>query len=344
MHRTSPSGALLAVALIGCFVPGSPWLLSSPHLRPLRPPSSPRASHAERLCCCAAGDGSTLEAAESVLDSFDREHQRVAREGFRGEREGFGGGTSATKWAASHPNWPALRRAVLALSSQSEKVMLGICADDASEGVAALKQWVGALELPKGRLHGMDRDGQALDMTDFGAVFIKYSSVGGQVSSSGDAMLNGYAGSFRGVYFNPQLADGEFRQYAVLPLFLFDKCGAPVEDDRVARESTVQQDGSAKTQPHASNPTAHCSLTKESVGVLIAPLSDTLVQLGASLSVMAVDDASASVCLDFKGPDVLNFGITNALQQGGVTKVVFHPETLQDRAKSHIFEFDGVDD
>ena len=59
---------------------------------------------------------------------------------------------------------------------------------------------------------------------------------------------------------------------------------------------------------------------------------------------MAVDDASASVCLDFKGPDVLKFGITNALQQGGVTKVVFHPETLQDRAKSHVFEFDGVDD
>lgn len=29
------------------------------------------------------------------------------------------------------------------------QVMMGICADDAFEGVAALKEWVGALELPR---------------------------------------------------------------------------------------------------------------------------------------------------------------------------------------------------
>ena len=27
--------------------------------------------------------------------------------------------------------------------------MLGLCAEDAHEGVAALKEWVGALELPR---------------------------------------------------------------------------------------------------------------------------------------------------------------------------------------------------
>ena len=32
-----------------------------------------------------------------------------------------------------------------------------------------------------------------------------------------------YGGDFRGVYFNPELGDGEFRQYAVLPIDLFEK-------------------------------------------------------------------------------------------------------------------------
>ena len=73
----------------------------------------------------------------------------------------------------------------------------------------------------------MDKDGQPLDMSDFGPVYIKYTSAGGEISDQGDAMLNGYGGSYRGVYFNPVLADGEFRQYAVLPLFLFDSRNSP---------------------------------------------------------------------------------------------------------------------
>ncbi|EKX33388.1 hypothetical protein GUITHDRAFT_62358, partial [Guillardia theta CCMP2712] len=98
--------------------------------------------------------------------------------------------------------------------------MMGFCAESAEEGVGALKAWVSALELPRGRLHGMDKDGVALDMSDFGAVYIKYSSTGGEILSAGDATLNGYDGSYRGVYFNPTLPDGKFRQYAVLPLDL----------------------------------------------------------------------------------------------------------------------------
>eukprot|EP00966_Prymnesium_polylepis_P172208 3981921-Prymnesium_polylepis.1 len=41
--------------------------------------------------------------------------------------------------------------------------MLGICADDAAAGVGGLKAWVGSLGLPRGVLHGMDRDGVPLD-------------------------------------------------------------------------------------------------------------------------------------------------------------------------------------
>jgi len=98
--------------------------------------------------------------AERVLAAFDAEQQRVAREGFGGVREGFGGGTSAAKWAAAHPDWPALRSAVRTLAGESEKVMMGICAEDAFEGVAALKEWVGALQLARcGRAGGHTRTG-----------------------------------------------------------------------------------------------------------------------------------------------------------------------------------------
>ena len=91
----------------------------------------------------------TREEAESLLAAFDEEQQRIAKEGFGGVREGLGGGTSAAKWAAVYPDWPALRNAVLTLTGESERVMLGICAEDAFEGVAALKEWVSALQLPR---------------------------------------------------------------------------------------------------------------------------------------------------------------------------------------------------
>ena len=60
----------------------------------------------------------------------------------------------------------------------------------------------------------MDKDGVPLDMTDFGAVYIKYNSDGSSSDPPGTATLSGYGGDFRGVYFNPDLGDGSFRQYA----------------------------------------------------------------------------------------------------------------------------------
>ncbi|KAJ1472810.1 hypothetical protein T484DRAFT_1574581, partial [Baffinella frigidus] len=89
--------------------------------------------------------------------------------------------------------------------------MLGFCGDDASQAVEALKAWITALALPRGMLHGMDKEGVPIDMSIFGAVYIKYSSTGAEVPYAW------YDGAFRGVYFNPQLPDGEFRQYAVTP-------------------------------------------------------------------------------------------------------------------------------
>jgi len=112
------------------------------------------------------------------------------------------------------------------------RCMLGICAPSAEEGVAALKAWVTALELPRGLLHGMDKDGVPIDLS--GGVYIKYNSGGvytfADIRKSGlgfdalwkpgDALLEPYDGTYRGVYFQVELKDDEFRQYLV-PLDIF---------------------------------------------------------------------------------------------------------------------------
>ena len=110
--------------------------------------------------------------------------------------------------------------------------MLGICASSLEEGIGTLKAWVTSLRLPRGLLHGADKDGVRVEID--GGVYIKYNSGGvytfADIRKSrmgfdalwkpGDAMLEPYDGSFRGVYFQVELADGEFRQYLV-PLDTF---------------------------------------------------------------------------------------------------------------------------
>jgi Domain of unknown function (DUF1824) len=112
------------------------------------------------------------------------------------------------------------------------RCMLGICASSAAEGIAALKLWVTNLDLPRGLLHGMDVDGVPLELN--GGVYIKYNSGGvytfadirksqmgfNALWKPGDAMLEEYDGTYRGVYFQVELGDGEFRQY-LLPHDLF---------------------------------------------------------------------------------------------------------------------------
>jgi hypothetical protein len=119
------------------------------------------------------------------------------------------------------------------IDSTKGRCMLGICASSAKEGVTILKSWVTALQLPRGLLHGMDKDGVPLDFD--GGVYIKYNSGGvytfqdirksgmgfDALWKPGDALLEPYDGSFRGVYFQVELEDNVFRQYLV-PLDLFD--------------------------------------------------------------------------------------------------------------------------
>ena len=61
-------------------------------------------------------------------------------------------------------------------------------------------------------------------------------------------MLSGYTGAFRGVYFNPGLADGEFRQFAVLPLDLF----ASEDPIELSAAATEQPPGAAIDSPAAA--------------------------------------------------------------------------------------------
>ena len=56
------------------------------------------------------------------------------------------------------------------------RCILGICAASAEEGIATLKAWVTGLDLTRGLLHGMDKDGIPLDIN--GAVYIKYNTGG----------------------------------------------------------------------------------------------------------------------------------------------------------------------
>jgi len=160
--------------------------------------------------------------AERLLAEYDANHRAAAASA---GASGLGGALTANAWAVSADRAPlaaAVKAMRLAAMPSNGRIMLGICAQDASEGLAALKAWVSRLHLPRGVLHGMDRDGVPLDMSEFGSVYIKYNS---HASSAGDppgtATLSGYNGDFRGVYFNPDLQDGNFRQFAVLPLDLF---------------------------------------------------------------------------------------------------------------------------
>jgi hypothetical protein len=179
-------------------------------------------------------DGGADDAAlaEILLSDFDAEYRAAAAsEGARGR----GGARTADEWARSVPREP-LAAAVLSLCSAKPAkglVLLGICADDAETGVAALKAWVSALQLPRGLLYNADTDGVPRDLSGFGPVYIKYNSV------SGAAHLDRCPGQFRGVLFTPDLMDGVFRQYGFLPLELLEECFAAGEQRPIAEEFDI---------------------------------------------------------------------------------------------------------
>lgn len=230
-------------------------------------PSSPSSGIPSSGSPGPGGDGAPVAHAERCLGAYDAGHRAAAKEG--GVGLGGGVSANAWAAAKGSVERAALRGAVQALllpqghrggrnppdedalelrpfraaavagavagaaadgsAVWCERVTLGICAPDAASGVAALKRWVGALDLPRGVLHGMDLDGEPLAIE--GPVYVKYNSGtrtfaevranGGAMWKPGDAFLNSYDGDYRGVGFVPHLSDGEPRHYAYLPLDLF---------------------------------------------------------------------------------------------------------------------------
>ena len=110
-----------------------------------------------------------IDKADEVLSAYDNAHRAVASQP---DAEGLGGALTANAWslnADAAPLAAAVRSLAATALQRDGRLMLGICANDAAEGVATLKKWVGALQLPRGELHGMDVDGVPIDMSDFGA-------------------------------------------------------------------------------------------------------------------------------------------------------------------------------
>jgi hypothetical protein len=189
-----------------------------------------------------------LQMATNALRGFDTLQQNfIQTDG----SQGMGGGSSALKFIQTKisPNdRQSLRNAVMILTNEAHKqrgtslnqqhgrIMLGICAENVSEGLMGLRTWVDALALPRGLLHGLDEDGKPMENPEtLGSVYLKYNTGGCMTFSDirksgkgfdglwkpGDVVLETYDGDFRGIYFNVELEDGEFRQFGVLPTDLF---------------------------------------------------------------------------------------------------------------------------
>ena len=126
----------------------------------------------------AAPGSPTIAQATELLEAYDAWYRLSASEG--GEGPPTANGATTANALASRADRSPLAAAVRALATaalaRDSRLMLGICAADAAEGLATLKRWVGSLGLPRGTLHGMDDDGVPIDMSDFGAVYIKYDS------------------------------------------------------------------------------------------------------------------------------------------------------------------------
>ena len=91
--------------------------------------------------------------------------------------------------------------------------MMGICAQDAVGGIAALKAWTGDLGHQGGSCTGWT-------WTASRWIRRRDPCSSSTTPDSGDAFLSGYGGEYRGVLFTPELGDGAFRQYGYLPLDL----------------------------------------------------------------------------------------------------------------------------
>jgi hypothetical protein len=199
----------------------------------------------EIISTTPTNNSDSISNATYILQSHDEaQRQYMAKDGNRG----LGGGYSAYMHIRSldTSTRTILRESIHILiqqahnerdiDSSSGRIMLGICASNAPEGLSGLKSWVSNCNLPRGMLHGMDVDGIPIpNIEECGAVYIKYSTGGAMTYSEirrsrrgfdalwkpGDAVLEMYDGDFRGVYLNVELNDGVFRQFGLLPTDLF---------------------------------------------------------------------------------------------------------------------------
>lgn len=236
-----------------------------------------------------------ISAADAILAAYDQDHRASAT---APGSEGLGGGSTATAWAQQQEGEPladAVRTLCVAADERMGRVMLGICAEDAGEGVVALKSWVANLSLPRGVLHGMDKDGEPLDMSTFGGVYIKYNSRATAKDSGGTAVLSGYAGDFRGVYLNVDLNDGLFRQYAVLPLDLFGSAPIAAPQPQASPQPPPAISVEAADQPAVP-------LSTEAVIMTLEPLVSALSDLGVRVEVRAVAPDRGELVLGYVGP------------------------------------------
>lgn len=271
----------------------------------------------------------TLASARVVLSVYDEGHRRAAREG----GEGMGGALSANRWAQGADRG-ALSDAVRTVSAQAQRVMLGFCADDAVSAVDALKCWVSALGLPRGTLHGMDEGGVPRDMSTFGSVYIKYNSL---PTASGDpagsAMLSGYGGEFRGVYFSPFLGDDSFDQYGVLPLDLFAE--GSVQSQSAAEPATARAEQAARGSTSASPTSKGVELSVEAVERVVAEIKPDVHAAGGSIRLLGVSGAEGLVTLELIGSARLRNGVELALRANkllAVRQVVFREPTAGDQS------------
>ena len=185
-----------------------------------------------------------INQATSILQHYDQLQIQYMNE----NPIGFGGGTAALQFLQTQltpDDRLQMQNAVItlvneahkqrAINGQEGRIMLGICAENVAEALIGLKTWVPCLGLPRGLLHGMDVDGVPIPHEELGSVYIKYNTGGCMTFTEmrrigtgfdalwrpGDAVLESYDGDFRGIYFNVELNDGEFRQFGVLPTDLF---------------------------------------------------------------------------------------------------------------------------
>ncbi|KAL1496513.1 hypothetical protein AB1Y20_016467 [Prymnesium parvum] len=246
--------ALLLCALL----PPNPPARPLPPPPPLPPPLFPSAA--------------ALHRATALLEAYDASHRAFPAP--PAPRRGISSSppAAANDFAARAPR-PPLAAAVRTLAAPAGRVALGLCAANASVALRCLRQWTSALSLPRAPVRG--------DVAEGGAAYLKYDSR--PAAGPAAARLSAYAGGYRGVYFHPELPDGLFRQYAVLPLELFEEegAGAALLDDE-------EEPGVAYVE-----------------GLVAAlPVAADVAALGVRLRVLSAE-ASGAVRLRYEGPPAL---------------------------------------